>query len=336
MVSREISRRRLISGSAAVAAMAACSREEPDASRARASSPHSSPSPNGSFNGSPSGAREREVKDRFDGQPTTDGAGVKLTRMLGSRALPMLDPFLMLDEFHSDKADDYIRGFPSHPHRGFETVTYMLHGAMEHKDSLGNQGRLSAGSTQWMTAGHGIVHSEMPKQENGLMWGFQLWVNLPAAKKLTKPRYQDLAPQTITELEIDDAHVRLVAGEAHGKRGPVDGIVTDPQMLDVAIAKRGGFTHAIPASHNAFALVFEGAVTLGTSRTRVAAGQIAVLGPGDRVTARSEEGGRMLLLAGRPLGEPVARYGPFVMNTDEELKQAVSDYHSGRLTVWDG
>jgi quercetin 2,3-dioxygenase len=207
---------------------------------------------------------------------------------------------------------------------------------MEHKDSLGNSGRLGPGSTQWMTAGHGIVHSEMPQQENGLMWGFQLWVNLPAAKKLTKPRYQDLAPQKIVELAIDDAQVRLVAGEAQGKRGPVDGIVTEPQMLDVALRKGGRFAHAVPASHNAFALVFEGAMALGPSRTRVVAGQIAVLGPGEIVTARTDEGGRMLLLAGRPLGEPVARYGPFVMNTDEELKRAVSDYQSGRLTVWDG
>ncbi len=327
MVAREISRRRLVVGSAAVAALAACSREEPEASRTRPASPGMTSS---------RGTREREVKQRFDGQPTRDGAGVKLTRMLGSSALPMVDPFLMLDEFHSDKADDYIRGFPSHPHRGFETVTYMLHGAMEHKDSLGNHGRLGPGSTQWMTAGHGIVHSEMPQQENGLMWGFQLWVNLPAAKKLTKPRYQDLAPQSIVELAIDDAQVRLIAGEAQGKRGPVDGIVTDPQMLDVALPKRGGFSHPLPATHNAFALVFEGAVALGPSRTRVDAGQIAVLGPGELVTARSAEGGRMLLLAGRPLGEPVARRGPFVMSTEEELNQAVSDYQSGRLTVWGG
>lgn len=326
MRAREISRRRLIAGSAAVAALAACSREEPGVSRARVAPPPVAP-------GAP---RERAVRDRFDAEPTKDGAGVKLRRSLGSRALPMLDPFLMLDEFHSDDPDDYMRGFPSHPHRGFETVTYMLNGAMEHQDSLGNHGRLGPGSTQWMTAGHGIVHSEMPKQENGLMWGFQLWVNLPAAKKLTRPRYQDLAPQKIVELDVDDAHVRLVAGEAHGKRGPVDGIVTDPQMLDVAIPKAGRFTHALPASHNAFALVFDGAVTIGPSRTRVLAGQIAVLGPGDIVTARSDDGGRMLLLAGKPIGEPVARYGPFVMNTDEELRQAVADYQSGRLVVFDG
>ena len=327
---REISRRRLVVGGAAVAAYAgltACSREEPE-SRARAASPGAAASGTGS--------REREVKERFDGQPTSDGAGVKLRRALGSRALPMLDPFLMLDEFHTDKADDYLRGFPSHPHRGFETVTYMLHGAMEHEDSLGNHGRLGPGSTQWMTAGHGIVHSEMPKQENGLMWGFQLWVNLPASKKLTRPRYQDLAPEKVVELEIDDAHVRLVAGEAKGKRGPVDGIVTEPQMLDVTVPRGGRFGHPIPASHNAFAYVMEGAVALGAKGTLVSAGQIAVLGPGEVVTARSTDGGRMLLLAGKPIGEPVARYGPFVMNTDAELKQAVDDYQSGRLVVFDG
>jgi len=245
----------------------------------------------------------------------------------------MLDPFLLLDEIHSDNPEDYVRGFPSHPHRGFETVTYMLEGAMVHEDSLGNHGRLGPGSAQWMTAGHGIVHSEMPKQETGPLWGFQLWVNLPAARKLTAPRYQDLAPQAVAELEIEDARVRLVAGDALGKRGPVDGIVTDPWMLDVSVPRRGRFSHPLPATHNAFALVFQGELSMGAARTTVRAGQVAVLGPGDVVTARSDEGGRMLLLAARPIGEPVARYGPFVMNTQAELEQAVSDYRSGRLTV---
>jgi redox-sensitive bicupin YhaK (pirin superfamily) len=271
------------------------------------------------------------VTQVVDAQPTSDGAGVKLRRMLGTRALSMLDPFLMLDEFHSDRPEDYLAGFPDHPHRGFETVTYMIHGAMEHRDSLGNHGRLEPGSTQWMTAGRGIVHSEMPKQEQGLMWGFQLWVNLPAASKMTRPRYQDLAAERIPELEADDATVRLVAGELRGQRGPVDGIVTQPQMLDVKLPPRGRFEHALPPGHNAFVHVFEGAVRVGDARARVGRGQLAVLGAGDVVKLASDEGGRALLLAGQPIREPVARYGPFVMNTDAEIRQAFEDYRSGRL-----
>ena len=243
----------------------------------------------------------------------------------------MLDPFLMLDEFYSDRAEDYIRGFPDHPHRGFETVTYMIHGAMAHRDSLGNHGRLRPGSVQWMTAGRGIIHSEMPEQEDGLMWGFQLWVNLPAAHKMTKPRYQDLDATSVVELTIDDAQVRLIAGEAKGKRGPVDGIVTQPQMLDVKLPAGGKFSHPIPATHNSFAYVFEGSMEIGPYRKKVNRGQLAVLGEGDVVTATSQQGGRMLLLAGKPIGEPVARYGPFVMNTEAELRQAFEDYRTGRL-----
>src|SRR4051812_24794902 len=182
---------------------------------------------------------EREVVQRIDAQPTIEGAGVRLRRSLGSRALPLLDPFLMLDEFHSDRPEDYAAGFPSHPHRGFETVTYMLDGAMEHRDSLGNHGRLGPGSVQWMTAGHGIVHSEMPQQDKGRLWGFQLWVNLPAAHKMIRPRYQDIAPARVVEAMIDDASVRLVAGELDGRRGPVEGIVTAPEMLDVNLPARG-------------------------------------------------------------------------------------------------
>ena len=280
-------------------------------------------------------AREREVAQLVDGQVTKDGAGVKLTRMIGTRTLSMLDPFVMLDAFGSDRPEDYLAGFPDHPHRGFETVTYMLDGAMEHRDSLGNHGRLGPGATQWMTAGHGIVHSEMPRQERGLMRGFQLWVNLPRAKKLVRPRYQDLAADRIVELEVHDAHVRLVAGELGGKRGPVEGIATAPTMLDVKLGKKGRFGHAVPAGHNAFVHVFDGAVRVGAQRTLVSQGQLAVLGPGDAVTLRADDGGRALLLAGAPIGEPVARYGPFVMNTDEEIRQAFDDYRAGRLTVID-
>jgi redox-sensitive bicupin YhaK (pirin superfamily) len=282
--------------------------------------------------GAPSGPpRPREVVNLVDAQPTVEGAGVRLRRALGSRALPMLDPFLLLDEIHSDTPDDYLRGFPTHPHRGFETVTYMLDGAMEHRDSLGNHGHLGPGSAQWMTAGHGIVHSEMPQQEKGRMWGFQLWVNLPAANKMIRPRYQDIAPDRVPETIVDDAAVRLVAGEVDGRRGPVEGIVTAPEMLDVNLPAKGAMSRTLPATHNAFVYVMEGSAQIGGARTTVAAGQLAVLGAGELLALRSDGGGRMLCLAGRPIDEPVARYGPFVMNTDDELRQAVDDYRAGRL-----
>jgi len=275
--------------------------------------------------------KSRDVRTVVASQPTSDGAGVKLNRALGTRALSMLDPFLMLDEFRSDKAGDYIAGFPAHPHRGFETVTYMLHGAMEHRDSMGNQGRLVSGSVQWMTAGSGIIHSEMPQQESGLMAGFQLWVNLPAKLKMTRPRYQDLGPETIPEAQIGDARVRVIAGTAGGKRGPVEEIVTEPLMLDVAVPASGTFQQAIAEGHNSFVYVFEGSILVGPRRVQVQRGQLAVLDEGDTVQVSSESSGRFLLLAGRPLGEPVARQGPFVMNTREELIQAFEDYQSGRL-----
>ncbi len=269
-----------------------------------------------------------------DAQPTVEGAGVKLRRALGGSALSMLDPFLLLDEFHSDRPEDFMPGFPSHPHRGFETVTYMLEGAVDHRDSLGNHGHLGPGSAQWMTAGHGIIHSEMPRDDRGLIWGFQLWVNLPAARKLIAPRYQDIAPERIAELELaDGARVRLVAGEVGGRRGPVDGIVTAPTMVDVAIPRGGRFEHAVPEGHAAFAYVFDGAVALGARRAVARAGQLAVLEGGSVVSAAasSDEGGRFLLCAAAPVREPVARYGPFVMNTDAEIRQAIDDYRSGRL-----
>jgi hypothetical protein len=276
-------------------------------------------------------ARPREVANLVDAQPTVEGAGVRLHRALGSRALPMLDPFLLLDEIHSDNPDDYLPGFPTHPHRGFETVTYVLDGAMEHRDSLGYHGHLGPGSAQWMTAGHGIVHSEMPLQEQGRMWGFQLWVNLPAVNKLIHPRYQDIAPSRVVEAMVDDAAVRLIAGEVDGKRGPVEGIVTAPEMLDVSLPPRGSMSRALPASHTAFVYVIEGSVEVGAARTAVGAGKLAALGAGDLLALRSTAGGRLLCFAARPIGEPVARYGPFVMNTDQEIRQAIDDYRSGRL-----
>jgi quercetin 2,3-dioxygenase len=275
--------------------------------------------------------RQREVQKLVAAQPTTEGAGVHLNRSLGSQALPLLDPFLLLDEFHTDRPEDYVAGFPTHPHRGFETVTYMVEGAFEHRDILGNHGLLRSGSAQWMTAGHGIVHSEMPAQRDGLLWGFQLWVNLPASHKLMKPRYQDIAPERLGMTHLQDAEVRLVAGELGERRGPVEGIVTAPLMMDVKLPRAGHLTADVPADHNAFVYVMEGAVELGTGRTKATAGTLAVLGHGNAVTARATDAGRFLLVAGRPIDEPVARYGPFVMNTRAELQQAVDDYNAGRL-----
>ncbi len=271
----------------------------------------------------------RAVSQLFDAQPTTDGAGVSLSRALGHQGLRMLDPFLMLDEFQTDDPNDYLAGFPSHPHRGFETVTYMVHGAMEHEDSVGNRGRLRPGSAQWMTAGRGIIHSEMPKQESGLMWGFQLWVNLPATRKLIAPRYQDIAPQEIPEVELERGRVRVVAGTAHGKTGPVSGIDVDPLFLDVTLQPGASEALTLPAGHNAFLYVTQGAMKAGGREVR--SGQLAVLSGGEALRLEGL-GGRALLLAGRPLHEPVARWGPFVMNTDAEIRQAIDDYRGGRLT----
>jgi quercetin 2,3-dioxygenase len=262
-----------------------------------------------------------------------EGAGVLVRRSIGGRELDHLDPFLLLDEFRSDDAADYIAGFPDHPHRGFETVTYMLAGSMEHRDHAGNVGHLAPGSVQWMTAGRGIVHSEMPRQEQGLMWGFQLWVNLPAAQKMTAPRYQDIPPERIPEVTLPGASLRVIAGEAAGVRGAVGGIATDPVYLDVRLAAGGELRHPVPPGHNAFVYVYEGAVETGEAGARpVSRGQLAVLGPGGHVRlAAADAAARALLVAARPLGEPIARYGPFVMNTRQEIMQALADFSEGRL-----
>jgi redox-sensitive bicupin YhaK (pirin superfamily) len=314
-----LSRRRLLLGAAAAAPLGALALS----SRDRVVEP-------GVVTVAPSAIRE--VQNVFDAMRTVDGAGVRLKRALGGPALSLLDPFLLLDEFQSDDPNDYVAGFPDHPHRGFETVTYMVHGAMEHRDSVGNHGRLGPGSAQWMTAGRGIVHSEMPKQERGLMWGYQLWVNLPKRDKWRKPRYQDIAPERIQEVERDGARVRVVAGEVFGVRGPVDGIDVEPVFVDLALVKGVRVEHALPVGHTAFAYVMDGAVRVGEAKTEVRRGQLAVLGSGERFRADCDaERGRLLLLAGRPLGEPVARRGPFVMNTDREIEQAFEDYRSGRL-----
>jgi redox-sensitive bicupin YhaK (pirin superfamily) len=269
------------------------------------------------------------------GQPASDGGGVRLIRIIGTRVLPDLDPFLMLDEFRSDSAEDYVAGFPDHPHRGFETVTYMLAGRMRHRDNRGNSGLLVAGGAQWMTAGRGIVHSEMPEQDDGLMWGFQLWINLPAKDKMGPPRYQDVPPEAIPEVALPDGGtVRVLAGALGNARGPMEAASTDPTYLDVRLAARGSFAHAVPAGYAAFAYVYEGVAALRGAATRAALsrGQLAVLGDGEHVGIDAVDGpARVLLLAGRPLREPVAKYGPFVMNTQAEIRQAVADFQAGRF-----
>jgi redox-sensitive bicupin YhaK (pirin superfamily) len=269
----------------------------------------------------------REVRHVVRGQPASDGAGVKLNRVIGTGQLPQLDPFLMLDEFRSDQAGDYIAGFPDHPHRGFETVTYMLAGRMRHHDNQGNSGLLTAGSVQWMTAGRGIVHSEMPEQEDGLMWGFQLWVNLPARDKMMPPRYQDIPPEAVPEVTFAGGMVRVIAGEFGGVTGPVAGIVTTPLYLDVRLDGEEALEAKVPAGHHAFLYVYEGA--LSVAGRLMERGQLAVLDDGEAV--RLEGRGRAILVAARPLAEPVARYGPFVMNTQEEIHQAFADYRAGRF-----
>ena len=272
----------------------------------------------------------RTVSRVLSGQPATDGAGVRMTRVIATPQLDSFDPFLLLDEFRSDDADDYIAGFPDHPHRGFETVTYMLAGAMQHKDNQGNTGVLGPGSVQWMTAGRGIVHSEMPQQENGLMWGFQLWVNLPASDKMTDPRYQDISATDVPEVQLgDDVTVRIVAGELEGVRGPISGVATDPRYFDVRVPAGGQVTIPVPEFHSAFVYVYDGSIDIGD--VTVTRGQIALLGAGETIGYRVGDGARCLVVAGRPLNEPVARYGPFVMNTDAEIRQAVFDYQAGRF-----
>jgi redox-sensitive bicupin YhaK (pirin superfamily) len=264
-------------------------------------------------------------------QEALEGAGVKIRRSLGTSALDYHDPFLLLDEFKSEDGADYIAGFPDHPHRGFETVTYMLAGSMRHEDHKGNKGELGPGSVQWMTAGRGIIHSEMPLQQNGLMWGFQLWVNLPARSKMTEPRYQDIPARTIPEVEgPGGVRIRVVAGEAMGTVGPVEGIATSPLYLDVRVPAGVDYRHPIPATHNALAYVFEGEGEVGGER--ISSGELAVLSRGDGVDAPVSAGARgirLLLLAARPLDEPISRYGPFVMNTRSEIEQAFEDYRRG-------
>jgi quercetin 2,3-dioxygenase len=277
--------------------------------------------------------RSRTVERLVTGQATSDGAGVRLTRVLTQPLQQRLDPFLMLDAFGTDNPQDYIGGFPDHPHRGFETITYMIAGRMRHRDSAGHEGLLQNGGVQWMTAGRGVIHSELPEQEDGRMEGFQLWLNLAAKDKMRAPWYRDIQSAEIPEFATaTGVKVRVIAGHSHGIDGAVEREVTEPLYLDLEIPAGATFMQALPPSHNAFVYVYRG--DLEIAGTRLPAHRMAILDNdvgSDGVVLRASTATRALLIAGKPLGEPIAQYGPFVMNSDEEIFQAVQDYQSGRF-----
>ncbi|MGA9572390.1 MAG: pirin family protein [Lysobacterales bacterium] len=285
--------------------------------------------------------QHRTLQGVMAGMETSDGAGVKLRRSIGSNQNQRLDPFLMLDEFGTENPDDYIAGFPPHPHRGFETVTYMIDGHMRHEDHLGNVGELKSGGVQWMTAGHGVIHSEMPQQESGRMRGFQLWINLPAKEKMKPAAYRDIPANELTEMDLDGGgRLKLIAGrlDLDGKSlaGPINGqpgaMATDPLFVDLTLAVGGRYRLAVPRGHNAFVYAYEGDTLIGGLPLQ--AQHAGILGDGDDVDIEAgTEGARLIVVAGKPLGEPVVQYGPFVMNTREEIEQALSDYRDGRLTA---
>src|SRR5574338_559744 len=278
----------------------------------------------------------RSVERLVAGKATTDGAGVKLTRVLTQPLQRRLDPFLMLDAFKSDNPGDYIGGFPDHPHRGFETITYMIAGRMRHRDSTGGEGVLENGGVQWMVAGRGVIHSELPEQEDGLMEGFQLWLNLPAQDKMAAPWYRDIPTGAIPEVSTEQGvTVRVIAGTSHGVAGAEQRPVTEPLYLDIHLPAGSHFEQLLPAGHNAFLYVYRGEVAAGAELERVPDRTMAILAntPGsDGVTIQScSQPARVLLIAGAPLGEPIAQYGPFVMNTAEQIQQTLADYQAGRI-----
>ncbi len=277
----------------------------------------------------------RRVERLVAGQPTSDGAGVKLTRVLTQPLQRRLDPFLMLDAFGSDQPDDYIAGFPDHPHRGFETITYMIAGRMRHRDSAGNEGLLSNGGVQWMTAGRGVIHSELPEQEEGVMEGFQLWLNLHSADKMQPPGYRDIPSAQIPEWQGSGATVRVIAGHSHGVAGAVQRPRTEPVYLDIHLAPGARFEQALPAGHNALVYVYRGSLDIAGQAVPVQRMAILAQEAGaDGVQLQAgPEPTRALLIAGAPLNEPIAQHGPFVMNTREQLYQAVQDLQAGRLTA---
>lgn len=275
----------------------------------------------------------RTIVHEFGGMDTIEGAGVRLHRLFGNTEVPRLDPFLLLDNFRSTNPSDYVAGFPWHPHRGIETVTYMLDGRVEHGDSLGNEGAIESGDVQWMSSGSGILHQEMPKRKEGLLEGFQLWVNLPAAQKMSTPTYRGLrAPEIPTVRGEDGSSVKVVAGTYGKVEGPVRGLSVDPTYLDVHLAGGATFAHAVPLGHTAFAYPLEGSGTAGTGAAATPLGlrRAGLFSDGDRIEVRAGEAGlRFLLVAGRPLHEPVAWYGPIVMNRPEELREAVAELRRG-------
>ncbi|MEE8126183.1 MAG: pirin family protein [Nitrospirales bacterium] len=283
----------------------------------------------------------RRIKNIIEPKLVVEGAGVRLKRSIGGEALNYLDPFLLFDHFGSPNPEDYQAGFPMHPHRGIETVTYMLTGEVQHRDTLGNAGSIGPGDVQWMTAGGGIMHEEMPQVHPEGNAGFQLWVNLPAKLKMTQPRYQDISAGDIPEvLSKDGTRIRMIAGSVDGMDGPVTGIAADPTYLDVSLPAYGSFTQAIPRGHTAFAYVFEGMVTVvgddrGTRET-ITGPRLIVWEEGDYIQVQTEEASaRLLLISAKPLNEPIARYGPFVMNTPEEIEQALLDLRQGTF-IWSG
>jgi redox-sensitive bicupin YhaK (pirin superfamily) len=281
------------------------------------------------------GLQPRKVQKIIEPLTVMEGAGVKLKRSIASQALNYLDPFLLFDHFGSDNPDDYMAGFPMHPHRGIETVTYMLTGVVRHRDSIGNAGEIGAGDVQWMTAGRGIMHEEMPQQRQGQMAGFQLWVNLPARLKMTQPRYQEITSSHIPEINREDGvKIRVIAGTIDGVQGPVTEIAADPTYLDVAIPANGTFTRSVQRGHNAFAYVFEGEGAFGITEQEdgetVTQPKLVVFDDGDYLEVRAAaEPVRFLLISGQPAHEPIVRYGPFVMNTREEILQALQDLQNG-------
>ncbi len=281
---------------------------------------------------------QRQLQQIVQGRETSDGAGVRIKRSLGQGPNVRFDPFLMFDEFGSSSADDYIAGFPSHPHRGFETVTYMLEGHMLHEDHMGNKGHLRNGDVQWMTAGRGIIHSEMPQQEHGLMRGFQLWLNLPAAEKMKPASYRDIAAADIPVANLPNGgSIKVIANSAFvgGKiiSGPIQGLTTETIYWDVHLPEQAEFHHALPEDHNTFLYVYEGDIAIGEDKRKLLKGTAGLLSKGDQLSAQAlSTDTRFLVISGKPIKEPVVQYGPFVMNTTDEIEQAIQDYRAGTLT----
>ena len=274
----------------------------------------------------------REVKKIIKAIQTSDGAGVKLKRSMGVPELDFIDPFLMFDEFGSENKDDYIAGFPAHPHRGIETVTYMLAGRFKHEDSTGSKGEMGPGSIQWMTAARGIIHSEMPIMKEGKLHGFQLWVNMPSKLKMSKPSYQNIEPEDIPEFKDQEKRIKIISGKYQNKIGSVKGISVDPIYLDVSLENEKIFNYIIPSSHNVFIYLIYGEIKIGSkAHDKLQNSTLISLTNGNSLKIFSVKKSQFLIIAGKPIGEPIARGGPFVMNTKEEILKAVQDYHSGNF-----